>query len=1266
MAQTSEPALSQPAAPRQRRWARNLAIFAAVVFALLVCAYLLGTSSAFIKSFVLPKVGDSMGAEVTASSVDLSPFKQIVIRDLKVTPKGAETLLSAKDLTVKYRLGAIMRGNVEIDDITISSPVVTIVEKPDGSMNIDPVLKAQEESGKSAPASDEKPARMLLKQLTVKDGKLSYFKQYGEGKEDVTEVSQFSMNVSDVGNGLTGKASARGVMSMKNNPPAPGTNGALQATLAGDYEFSLDEDLMPAVLKGASKLAVTSASGSLAQVTGFSLDAEADVTTNEIREANMVLSQQGAALGTLSASGPFSLQKLEGKLNARLTGVDRKVFNMAGAPMGIDFGNSSLQSTNQLEIARTGQVFTVRGQADLSRFQAIITNNATPTLDLSAAYDLTVNLETSLATIRVFDIQGRQQTQEILKGQLTAPMVVSWGGTSNAMPDSAWNLTLTGLNLADWRAFTGDTAPEGTVSGEMKLASLEAGRVLKFDVSSQIQNLTLVAASNTLRQLAITAAANGTATNLEHFNLPKLDFRMGQGSHAMLTVNGSGLYNQNSAAADFSISGSAALDRLVALVPQPGTSLTAGMAEFHTRITQNIPANQTNNPQSIWSGTTNSSGLVTRTVMGAFSATNVTGMLSSNRVDGFAASAQMDVTADDHQIQIRKLTGSLFGSGRPGGTFDMSGSYSPTNGATRLVASIAGLNENGLRPVLQPLLTGKELVSVLINGNANILYQPEASSAIRSDFVVTNLVVKEGGKSLSPEPLFLGIALDTTIVKDLVEIRNAKLALTPTQRATNMVTLTGRLDISDTNFTKGSLQLSTPALDLTRYYDVFTSTQAVASASAPAAPASRGPSPPYQAPETEVEAVPITLPFSNFTFQADAGAIFLREMVISNFQSSLKLDGGRVRVEPMKLNLNGGPVNGGMDLDLAQPGFRYSFNFGGSQIPLAPLVNTFQPERRGQMGGTLNGQMQLAGAGTTSSNLYRNLKGNLDFGTTNLNLAIPSLRSPLMKTIVNVIAVVPEIARNPNAALGVLGGALGGRQSGATGGLVDEIMQSPVDVIRGKVAIGNSRVEIQDSLIQSPAFQATARGSVMLNPIVTNSVLNVPLSVSLKRSLATNLNMVPAGTPTNAVYVKIPDYVTIKGTVGEPKPDINKLALVGTALQQIGTSIPGVDEKTGGLLRNIGGVLTGNTGTNVSAGTNQPRQGNLLQGLGNILTAPQTNQPTQGSTNRQSRTDRTLQGIGGILNALGTNQASAGTNSSTGTNQNPVGSLIDQLLSPKK
>jgi hypothetical protein len=135
-------------------------------------------------------------------------------------------------------------------------------------------------------------------------------------------------------------------------------------------------------------------------------------------------------------------------------------------------------------------------------------------------------------------------------------------------------------------------------------------------------------------------------------------------------------------------------------------------------------------------------------------------------------------------------------------------------------------------------------------------------------------------------------------------------------------------------------------------------------------------------------------------------------------------------------------------------------------------------------------------------------------------------------------------------------------------------------------------VNLERAFIQSPAFQAEARGSVKLEAILTNSTLSIPLSISLKRSLAEKIDFVPANTPTNQAYVKLPDYVSLKGTVGKPKPDINKMALLGTALQQYGGKIPGVNTSTSNALGALGGLLTGrppaqtNAGPNVS--TNQP------------------------------------------------------------------------------
>ena len=142
------------------------------------------------------------------------------------------------------------------------------------------------------------------------------------------------------------------------------------------------------------------------------------------------------------------------------------------------------------------------------------------------------------------------------------------------------------------------------------------------------------------------------------------------------------------------------------------------------------------------------------------------------------------------------------------------------------------------------------------------------------------------------------------------------------------------------------------------------------------------------------------------------------------------------------------------------------------------------------------------------------------------------------------------------------------------------------------------------------AFKAEAAGTVALADVLTNSPIQIPVSVSLGRAVAQKLSLVSANTPTNEAYAKLPDFVTMKGTVGDPKSEINKVALAGTAFKTIG-----------GVVESLGG-----------------KSGSTIKGLGDLLTG------TRSATNAPPTT--------------GTNQPA--------TNQSPVNDILNQLLKPKK
>ena len=135
--------------------------------------------------------------------------------------------------------------------------------------------------------------------------------------------------------------------------------------------------------------------------------------------------------------------------------------------------------------------------------------------------------------------------------------------------------------------------------------------------------------------------------------------------------------------------------------------------------------------------------------------------------------------------------------------------------------------------------------------------------------------------------------------------------------------------------------------------------------------------------------------------------------------------------------------------------------------------------------------------------------------------------------MVNVISTIPELVRNPAGAAGSLvQGLVGGSSAG--GGLANDLNKSPINAITARGVIGSGKIDLQLASLESPAFETELKGPITLMPILTNSTIQFPVSVSLERAVAQRINLAPANTPTNATYAKLPDFLTLTGTLGKP------------------------------------------------------------------------------------------------------------------------------------
>jgi uncharacterized protein involved in outer membrane biogenesis len=237
--------------------------------------------------------------------------------------------------------------------------------------------------------------------------------------------------------------------------------------------------------------------------------------------------------------------------------------------------------------------------------------------------------------------------------------------------------------------------------------------------------------------------------------------------------------------------------------------------------------------------------------------------------------------------------------------------------------------------------------------------------------------------------------VDASVQKQVADVRQFQVTLTPTSRATNQVQLSGRVDMSDTNGIQGNLKLVADSLDFTSYYDLFMGAKPTAGMGAATAPApTRAPvsAPAAASSSADKEPEAIKLPLRNFTAEATIRRLYLHEMEIADWQTTVKIDGGHVVMNPFKLALNGAPVSTTLDMDLGVPGWKYDWSLSAQAIPLAPLVNSFQPDRKGILSGTLTAQAKLAGAGITGASLQKNLTGQFDMVSTNLNLSVDNIQ----------------------------------------------------------------------------------------------------------------------------------------------------------------------------------------------------------------------------------------------------------------------------------
>lgn len=494
---------------------KKLLITVAVLLVVVVVGFFVVTSSGFVKAVVLPRVAGAFNVDLAVEEVDLKPFSSVELRNVRVVPQGAEQLAAAELVRVRYRLFSILGGNMQIDEIFVNAPQVTVVQDAQGRSNLDPILRSMEDEDR-APGDrrDREPDRTAdktefrLGSLRIQNGSFSLTTTDETGGRMLVALGGLAVTGSNLQSGGTGRvefgADLRAEQSAATNAATAG--GMISGPVTGAFDIALTEAGAPSLLSGRAEARLEQASGVFADFQGFSAVLTSDMTPTEVREAALAFSRNGQALGSVNARGPVNLETREASLQVNVTSIDRNVLNLLGAPAGLDFTTTRFDSTNLFTLSNGGQRFALEGLATGTQVSVRKDTMTMPPLELRKNYRLAADLENEILTIDRFALNAMQGGREIVRGNLSEPMRIAWGDQRDSIPDATIQLAVSDLRLADWSALAG-TPLRGTVQGEATLGVRNGGRDLVVTGTAALAGLTGEFAGNVVSNLNARASA---------------------------------------------------------------------------------------------------------------------------------------------------------------------------------------------------------------------------------------------------------------------------------------------------------------------------------------------------------------------------------------------------------------------------------------------------------------------------------------------------------------------------------------------------------------------------------------------------------------------------------------------------------------------------------------------------------------------------------------------------------------------------------------
>lgn len=725
-------------AEKRPNWIKRIGIAGAGTGGLLIALYLFCTSGYFIQSQVLSRVADQLNATIKVQSISVGLFSGVSLSGLDVRT-GESTLIKADKAVMRYGLMDLLSGRIRVSEFSIEAPEVNVVIRQDGSTNLDPITDALAKN-ESTESTSSGPLDLLIRNISLTDARFRFEQTSKDGVKQVTVADQVKINIDQLGTGIAGNLSMQTRIKFESGPASLAPTDGVIAMIVSKFEFDLDANLMPKRLSGGAQLNVAEAIGALresAQLEGVMV---ADLEGDAIRGLSLKFKRGQEPLGELGVMGTFDINSLSGKLLVSINNIGKSVLGVVGAPLQMSFGDSLINSRNEITIAGGGEQIDATGELTIDDFSISQQKLSTPASDLKFKYAGAFDKAKELAHLRAFDLSGADQGREFLTASLSQPLTYSLSTNATETSTSAKvALQIKELDLARWAGVVGDFAKAGKVDVDLSVTALRNGQLLKIEAKETLSNASVVVGTNLLAGLNTDASVKLSVADMSAVNLELLSVRAERDGVRLLGVNAAGKANLETKSFDVGVSSMVDLANSLLLFPVPDVALSQAGFSFVGRLAGDADLQK---------------------VDGKLTVPVLTGVVASNRLDRFATELDVAAALKGQRIELYDLSGNLMHKGMPAGTLKAAGGFAMDSGEALAKFSVTNLNHAILGQFIEPALGGSRLASIRVDVDADASFSPKGTSAIKGNLNIGQLVIQDPNGMIPADPIGVVAAID--------------------------------------------------------------------------------------------------------------------------------------------------------------------------------------------------------------------------------------------------------------------------------------------------------------------------------------------------------------------------------------------------------------------------------------------------------------------------------------------------------------------------